>query len=80
MKNWPVGRILLPGDSGGPALLEKDGTLLIAGISSGQDNRAQGKEGVYGVLEYYTRVSAYAQWIDETIAGKPQPKPTDPKP
>ena len=76
----PLEGISGPGDSGGPALLEKDGTLLIAGISSGQDSRAQGKEGVYGVLEYYTRVSAYAQWIDETVAAKPRPEPADPKP
>ncbi len=76
----PLEGISGPGDSGGPALLEVDGTLFVAGVSSGQDNREQGREGVYGVVEYYTRVSAYARWIDDTISGKPQPKAVDPKP
>ncbi|MGH7858455.1 MAG: trypsin-like serine protease [Candidatus Binatia bacterium] len=54
-----------PGDSGGPALLQVDGRVYLAGISSGQDARAQGgREGVYGVIEYYTRVSSYVDWIE----------------
>ena len=52
-----------PGDSGGPALIEKGGRMFVAGISSGQDSRATGKEGVYGVKEFYTRVSSYLDWI-----------------
>lgn len=57
-----------PGDSGGPALLIEGGVAYLAGISSGQDARAQGgREGVYGVIEYYTRVSAYLEWIDRLI-------------
>ena len=56
-----------PGDSGGPAFLTIDGRTSIAGVSSWQDNRKQGKEGLYGVVEYYARVSSYAGWIDETI-------------
>ena len=52
-----------PGDSGGPALI--DGK--IAGVSSAQDDRATGKEGVYGVDEYYARVSSYLDWICETM-------------
>lgn len=54
-----------PGDSGGPAFL--DGKL--AGVSSGQDDRATGKEGVYGVDEYYVRVSSYLDWIRVTMRG-----------
>jgi hypothetical protein len=56
-----------PGDSGGPALLAVEGRLFVAGISSGQDSRAQGREGVYGVREFYTRVAAYAEWIDGVV-------------
>jgi len=59
-----------PGDSGGPAFLERDGRRYLAGISSWQDDREQGSPGVYGVLEYYARVSSYADWIDEVI-GEP---------
>jgi hypothetical protein len=54
-----------PGDSGGPAFIEQDGKLLLAGVSSGQDSRATGgKEGLYGVDEYYVRVSKYLDWIE----------------
>jgi hypothetical protein len=65
-----------PGDSGGPALLEVGGEVLLAGISSGQDARAQGnREGVYGVLEYYTRVSSYVDWIDGIVLARTGPCP-----
>lgn len=58
-----------PGDSGGPGILLIDGTPYLAGISSGQDDAATGRPGVYGVTEYYTRVSHYAAWIDAVMAG-----------
>ena len=57
-----------PGDSGGPAFMMVGGTTYLVGISSGQDSRATGKEGVYGVTEYYVRVSSYADWIRKTMA------------
>ena len=56
-----------PGDSGGPALMTIHGKVFVVGISSGQDSRATGKEGVYGVTEYYVRVSSYADWIKNTM-------------
>lgn len=56
-----------PGDSGGPAYLVKDGAVFVAGVSSGQDSRKTGREGVYGVTEYYARVSSYAGWIDSVV-------------
>lgn len=66
-----------PGDSGGPAYLVKpDGTIFVAGVSSGQDSRKTGKEGVYGVTEYYARVSSYAGWID-SVMQPPQPAYSD---
>lgn len=53
-----------PGDSGGPALATVDGRTVLVGVSSWQNNRAQGGQaGVYGVLEYYARVSSYVTWI-----------------
>ncbi len=55
-----------PGDSGGPAYLVENETLFVAGISSHQDD-AGNKKGTYGVIEYYTRVSSYADWIIEEI-------------
>jgi len=55
-----------PGDSGGPAFMEVAGTLYLVGISSAQSTRnSSGVEGVYGVMEYYTRVSRYVEWVDE---------------
>ncbi len=55
-----------PGDSGGPAFAQIQGATYLIGVSSGQDSRATGKEGLYGVTEYYVRVSSYAEWIRKT--------------
>src|SRR5438067_3332579 len=63
-----------PGDSGGPALMTIGATTYVVGVSSGQDSRATGKEGVYGVTEYYVRVSSYAEWIRETTAEVAHPR------
>jgi secreted trypsin-like serine protease len=57
------------GDSGGPAYFERDRVVYVVGVSSGQDPRpADGHVGHYGVLEYYPRVSAYADWIHSTMS------------
>lgn len=57
-----------PGDSGGPAYIEIAGVQYVAGVSSGQSTRAtRGREGLYGVTEYYTRVSSYLAWIAEVL-------------
>lgn len=64
----PMEGISGPGDSGGPALIEKDGVLFTIGVSSHQ-NVVNGVEGLYGAKEKYTRVSSYTDWIDKTIAG-----------
>jgi CubicO group peptidase (beta-lactamase class C family) len=53
-------------DSGGPALIEKDGHLYTLGVLS-HNRSADGPDDVYGAKTYYTRVSSYAAWIDETI-------------
>jgi hypothetical protein len=60
-----------PGDSGGPALLDEGDSRFVAGVSSGQSTRdTGGREGVYGVREYYTRVSSYQGWIDAVLRGE----------
>lgn len=56
------------GDSGGPALLKTEAGLFIAGISSWQDDNEQNLYGLYGVWEYYTRVSKYIEWISNSTA------------
>ncbi len=57
-----------PGDSGGPAFILKNDTVYLAGISAWQDTKG-GEEGLYGVIENYTRVSQYIQWIQEEMTG-----------
>lgn len=65
----PLEGISGPGDSGGPAFVRIGGELLLAGISSGQStSETGGREGRYGVTEYYTRVSTYHEWIRATIS------------
>ncbi len=54
-----------PGDSGGPAFIELTGRLLLVGVSSASMN---GKPGTYGVVDVYTRISSYVDWIEKTIA------------
>lgn len=66
-----------PGDSGGPAFIEVNGQKYLAGISSNQLNVQIGvKEGHYGVIEYYTRVTSYIQWIENMINGNFQEQET----
>jgi hypothetical protein len=50
------------GDSGGPALLERNGQVYVAGISSAGFDGAHGP-GTYGAVDHFTRVSQYVDWI-----------------
>ena len=52
-----------PGDSGGPAFINIDSQLYVAGVSSYQVVN-EFEEAHYGVEENYTRVSTYAPWIE----------------
>lgn len=63
-----------PGDSGGPALIEKDGKIYVAGVSSGSMN---GKPGKYGVVDVYTRVGSYIKWIEESMNASATDSATD---
>ena len=62
-----------PGDSGGPALIRKNGENFLAGISSHgsypDDMEAPEAEGQYGWREYYVRVSSFKNWINDSISG-----------
>lgn len=58
-----------PGDSGGPAFILKNNVVYLAGVSAWQDTKG-GDEGLYGVVENYTRVSQYVEWINDEISGK----------
>jgi secreted trypsin-like serine protease len=55
-----------PGDSGGPALIGRNNELYIVGISSNQEGEGH-KKGTYGVIEYYTRISSYYNWLVKTM-------------
>jgi len=60
-----------PGDSGGPALIEKNGKTYIAGVSVFGSPGKYGRQ-TYGTREGYTRVSTHLAWIRETMrAGEP---------
>jgi hypothetical protein len=60
---------LAPGDGGAPAFLEVGGRILVAGIASRtEDTNGDGVAGSVGDWEVYTRVSAFAAWIDGVMA------------
>lgn len=64
-----------PGDSGGPAFVEIEGSKYVVGVSSAQSTRdTGGREGVYGVTEYYVRVSAYIDWIERILSEDSPPE------
>jgi secreted trypsin-like serine protease len=63
----PLEGISGPGDSGGPALFIKNQLTYIVGVSSHQDYGDQEVEGLYGSLEYYTRVSDYIDWLEKSL-------------
>jgi len=65
----PLQGISGPGDSGGPALLEVGQRMCIVGVSSTQAFDVDVGQGHYGAKENYTRVSAFAKWIEATMKG-----------
>lgn len=59
-----------PGYSGGPALIQKNGKVYVAGVSSaGYDGHA-GPDS-YGAIDVFTRVSTHAAWIDSVVKANP---------
>lgn len=64
----PLEGISGPGDSGGPALWFDGDQAYLMGVSSHQNGRGlQRPEGVYGVYEYYTRISEFTGWISQKL-------------
>lgn len=64
----PLEGISGPGDSGGPALWFEGDQAYLMGVSSHQNGRGlQRPEGVYGVYEYYTRISEFTDWINQEL-------------
>jgi len=62
-----------PGDSGGPAFLERDGRLWLAGVSSTNHSPGGEEKCTYGTIETYARVSTQRAWIDSILAGGRSP-------
>lgn len=61
------------GDSGGPALFESDGGLVLLGIAVGELERDDlgGRQGLYGATGIYERISRHAEWIDAIVSAMP---------
>lgn len=56
------------GDNGGAAYFVDGNKQYILGVSSAQSTKGtNGKEGRYGVTEYFMRVSYYSEWIYQTV-------------
>ena len=64
------------GDSGGPAFIRQGEALVIAGISSYQDE-GNHRLGQYGVEEFYARVSSYRSWIEGVVGTSGHAAPAD---
>ncbi len=56
-----------PGDSGGPAFVERNDSLFVAGVSAFNDGEPIC---VYGSKEYYTRVSNVLPWLRRVMSGE----------
>ena len=63
------------GDSGGPAFLDVDGTRYVAGLNSWGDGDRGTGIGQYGALDYQTRVSRFAGWLDAVIGSRVESGP-----
>ena len=66
----PLEGINGPGDSGSPALVYRDGSLYIVGISSGgnyPDEASHAREGKYGWIEFYVNAEKIRGWIKDVM-------------
>ena len=58
------------GDSGGPALLESEGLIVLAGIAIGEVQAAsysEERQGEYGAVTVYERISRHLDWIQAVV-------------
>jgi secreted trypsin-like serine protease len=70
-KAHPLEGMLGDGDSGGPVLIQANGSWKLAGLAAWkawQGDLANFRAGIYGQVSYQVRVSHYAEWIDGVIA------------
>jgi hypothetical protein len=66
----PGGGAVGSGDSGGPAFITNNNTPFIAGVNDFiRDANGDGILSDFGDQSGFTRVSYFASWIDQTIAG-----------
>ncbi|MGH1380740.1 MAG: S1 family peptidase [Shewanella xiamenensis] len=64
----PLEGISGPGDSGGPAYLVSTDSVCLIGVSSWQNAESTNwEEGKYGVIEHYSRISYFRDWIEKTL-------------
>ncbi len=56
------------GDSGGPALIEVDGSWRLAGVASSEDSRAARGRGRYGTTKFYVSLHAATNWIGSMLS------------
>lgn len=61
------------GDSGGPAIITRDGKSYLAGANSGT---AESNPCDYGSVDQYCRISSHHLWISRTIAALAEPSPS----
>lgn len=69
-KSLPLEGVPGLGDSGGPALLDGATGLVILGVAMGEliDPRRPGmRQGRYGAVELYERISSQLEWIEAQI-------------
>lgn len=62
-----------PGDSGGPAFIQRRGRLYVAGVSSLNHKGDAAGPARYRSTELYARVAPNAAWIDGVMAGRGTP-------
>jgi hypothetical protein len=63
-----------PGDSGGPALVEVDGSYRIVGVGSRNDHQELGLGlCTYGTVEVYARVSSQIKWLHAVMDSETGP-------
>ena len=75
-RTTPLEGISGPGDSGGPGFISVGGRNCVAGVSSSQAYEIDPtkpdpggmRQGRYGAIEIYTRVSAFIPWIKSVMA------------
>jgi len=64
----PLEGISGPGDSGGPAYLVSINSVCLIGVSSWQNAESTNwEEGKYGVIEHYSRIAYFRDWIEKTL-------------